>query len=230
MDLAAIRAALRRAAAPGPPRLEVLRPVDPAPDLVGVVPGSFDPPTAAHLALAEALHRAGAGWVVLAYAVRTLPKERRAPPPLLPPERRLLALAACCEPRPYLAPAVCSHGLYADQAQAAATAFPGAAVLLGMGSEKLRQVLDPGWYEDPDAAMERLFRVAEVAYAPRPGDEPSLGELSPVARGWRSRIRRLELPAGVAWVSSGEVRDRVRRGERPGPEVPPEVHPFLDGG
>ncbi|HEX2030159.1 MAG TPA: hypothetical protein VHL78_01990 [Actinomycetota bacterium] len=223
MDLQAVRVALRRAAAPGPPRLEVLRAVDRSPDVVGLVPGSFDPLTAAHVELAEALRRAGADLVLLTYAVRTLPKERRAPPPLLPPERRLLALAAYCEPRSHLAPAVSSHGLYADQAEAAAATFPGAAVVLAMGSEKLRQLLDPRWYEDREAALERLFRAAEVAYAPRHGDPSPVEE----AAWWRSRIRRLDVPPGMAAVSSGEVRERVRRGEPPGADVPPEVHAFL---
>ena len=228
--MALIRAVLDRAAAPGPPRLEALASVERRPRVLGVVPGSFDPPTSAHLALAEGLRRAGAHRVLLVYAARTLPKERAAPPPLLPPERRVQALVACCASRPHLTPAVCSHGLYADQAEAAAAAFPGARIILGMGSEKLRQLLDPRWYDDREAALDRLFRAAEVAYAPRHGGESPLPEAPGQHPWWRSRIRRLDLPPAVAAVSSGEVRERLRRGEPPGPEVPPEVHPFLHAG
>lgn len=230
VDEDAIREVIRRMSAPGPPRLELLaggrRSVS-GPELVGLLPGSFDPLTTGHAGLAEALHRAGAGLVLLVYAVRTLPKERPGPPPLLPPERRLAALAAYCRGRRHLAPAAASHGLYADQAEAAASLFPGARILLGMGADKVRQLLDPRWYEDRDAALERLFRVADVAYAPRGGEDPPLEELVGDRAEWIGRMRRLQLPPGLGAVSSSDVRARLRRGGEPGSDIPREVHPFL---
>src|ERR671919_652014 len=63
--------AVRRATLPGRPRLEVLGPAPPAAGSVGLVAGSFDPMTAAHAALAEALDTE---LTLLVWSPATLPK------------------------------------------------------------------------------------------------------------------------------------------------------------
>lgn len=225
MDPVVTLAELRGAARP---RLVVLGDVPTPPRSVGLLAGSFDPPTVAHVALAEGLRRE-AELVLLVYSVRTLPKEGRAAPPLLTEEARLEALRAVCARRPGILPAVCSHGLLADQVAAAAERFPGARLLLALGSDKALQLLDPRWYGDRDQVLDALFALAEVRYAVRPGDE---GRVEAALREeanarWRRRFRRVELPPEATEAASRRIREALRRGVPPEHLVPPEVRRFL---
>ncbi len=218
---------------PGPPRLEVLWPYAPgAPDRVGLVAGSFDPMTVAHAALADALARS-AELVLFLYSPRTLPKEAgpggQPGAALLSPRDRVASLLAYCRSRPGRGVAVCSHGLYAEQAEATAGLFPGADIVFGVGSDKLVQLADPKWYEDRDGALDRLFSVSRVAYAVRQGqDEPVAGALKEMHR-WRERIQPLDLPSGLADLSSRRVREVVANGGDVGDLVPSQVLPFIEG-
>lgn len=194
-----------------------------------MVPGSFDPMTVAHAALAEALlSRAGAVYLVA--SSRTLPKEPgpggEAGSPLLSPEDRVASLLAFAEHRSGIAVALCSHGLYADQADAAVDRFPGAEVVFGVGSDKVRQLFDPSWYEDRDAALDRLFRRARVAYAVRAGEEPAVRRVLAEHPRWAERLERLRLPTEAASVAARRVREALRRGESADDLVPREVLPF----
>lgn len=219
---------------PGPPRLRSIVPHTlPSLRELGVVSGSFDPPTLAHLALAHGLHDMGCEVVALVYSVRTLPKEV-APgglvrPALLDPVDRLACLAAVCEGRPWLGVAVCSHGLLAEQAEAAARACPGARVILGMGSDKVLQLLDPRWYDDRDAALEALFARASVAYAPRSGQAEAVVQAlaRPHNLAWAGAISLLDVPREIWELSSRQVRERLASGEVPTEWLPPEVVPFV---
>ncbi|MGH2725215.1 MAG: hypothetical protein ACRDI0_13350 [Actinomycetota bacterium] len=231
MDASRIIDALAAAGEPGPPRLELLAPAAGRGGPVGIVPGSFDPITRAHVALAEALRRRGADPALFVYSARTLAKEGPpAPPPLLPPERRLAAVTAVCEGGTGLGLAVCSHGLVADQAEAAAASFPGARPLVALGSDKLRQLFDPRWYDDRDAALERLFAAADVAFAVRAGDEPVVGAVLSANPRWAGSVERIDLPPTVAGISSSAVRQRLRRGQDVSDLVPPEAAPFVGEG
>ncbi len=194
------------------------------PGRVALLSGSFDPPTAGHLALAEAVV-GRSDLVVLVYSVRTLPKEGVGPPPLLSEEERVGAIRRVARAHPGLAAGVCSHGLLADQAAAAADRFPGAELCLVMGSDKVVQLLDPRWYRDRDATLSALFARAGVIYAERAGHGGGLEALleRPENRRWRDRFERVELPPEVAAISSREVRERLRRGEDVSALVPPEV-------
>ncbi|HWO70528.1 MAG TPA: adenylyltransferase/cytidyltransferase family protein [Actinomycetota bacterium] len=223
-DPAGIASVLEELRSAERPTLLVLGEPPPRPRTVALLSGSFDPPTVGHLALAEAV-RAEADLVLLVYSARTLPKEPGTPPPLLAEEARVEAIRALAEGRPWLRAALCSHGLLADQARAAAERFPGARLLLAMGSDKALQVLDPRWYEDRDRTLAELFALAEVRYAVRVGDEgrveAALAE--PGNAPWRGRFGRLQLPPGVALVSSRAVREALREGRPVGGWVPPEV-------
>jgi nicotinamide-nucleotide adenylyltransferase len=192
------------------------------------VPGSFDPMTVAHAALAEGLEM---DLVLLVYSPATLPKEA-APsgpphPPLLDEEDRVASMLAWSTRRPDTGVGICSHGLYADQAEAAAAAFPRAQLVFGVGSDKVLQLFDPRWYGDRDADLDRLFALAEVAYAVRAGDREHLQATLRRNRRWAPRLRRIELPPRIAGLSSRAVRAAVARGEDVSGSVPPEVLPFV---
>jgi nicotinamide-nucleotide adenylyltransferase len=195
---------------------------------VGLVSGSFDPMTVAHAALAEALQTE---VTLLVYSPATLPKERgpggEPHPPLLDEADRLASMRAWSVGHPGAAVAVCSHGLLADQAEAAAAAFPEARLRFGMGSDKVLQLFDPRWYGDRDADLGRLFTRAEVFYSVRPGDERRVEECLADNPRWRERFRRLQLPGDLAWLSSRAVRESIRRGRDVSALVPLEILPFV---
>ena len=227
MDRRGLAAAIDRAGRPGGPRLEILGASPPAVGSVGLVAGSFDPMTVAHAALAQAL---GTDLTLLLWSPATLPKEAgpggNPSPPPLEPEEVLASLLAWCGSRAWARVAVCSQGLLADQVEAAAVSFPRARLVLGMGSDKLLQLLDPRWYQDRDAVLGRLFDRAEVAAAARGhAMEVVLAETR-----WSDRIRTVRLPAALAAISSWAVREAVRQGEDVAKAVPPEILPFVRGG
>ena len=194
------------------PRL-VLRP-DPqaAPGSVALLAGSFDPITVAHAAMADAaLGRAE--LVVLLYSARTLPKEPGAPPSMLEELDRLALLDRFVAGRPGLTVGVCSHGLLAEQVDAAAERFPGAELWVVLGSDKLLQLFDRGWYEDRDAVLDPMFARARVLFAVREGDEAAVMAALQANARWRGFVERLGVPPEIASISSRLVRERRRRGE-----------------
>ena len=207
--------------------------------MVGLLSGSFDPPTVAHLELARGLVRLGCGPVLLVWSVRTLPKEPASgidpSPPLLDATSRLEHLAAvACSSRAreeglHLGVALSSHGLIAEQAEAAAGGFPGAKLVVGMGSDKVLQLLDPRWYDDRTVALDHLTGLATVAYSARAGEEEAVREAlaAPGNVRWRHAFAELGCDPGVAAVSSREVRRRLHAGEDVSALLPPEVLALL---
>jgi cytidyltransferase-like protein len=197
---------------------------------VAVLSGSFDPLTMGHAVLAEAA-LGQADLVLLVYSVRTLPKEGELAGPLLTEDERLAVLEAFCESRPGIEPALCSHGLLAEQVEAAAARFPASDLVLIMGSDKVRQLLDPKWYEDRDLALRQLFSQAGVLYANRAGEpglvEALLAQLENAS--WRHRFQRLEVDPEAAFISSRVVREQLAAGQNVGQLVPAESLALLEG-
>jgi nicotinic acid mononucleotide adenylyltransferase/predicted RNA-binding protein with PIN domain len=126
----------------------------------GVYPGSFDPPTIAHAAIAEAAVEAAAlDRLDLAISRRALGKEAEAQRPLA---TRLAAAEKLATTRPWLRVIETDEQLIADIA-----AGYDAVV---MGADKWEQVRDPAWYgNDPAARDAALARLPRVLVAPRPG-------------------------------------------------------------
>ena len=127
--------------------------------MIGVYPGSFNPPTLAHLGIAGAARaRYGLDRVDLVLSVRALEKEH-VDRPLW--RDRLAVLEA-------LAGRVGWLGVRTTEAQLLADIAEGYDVLI-MGADKWQQVLDVRYYGDSaearDAAVARLPRLA---IAPRP--------------------------------------------------------------
>jgi hypothetical protein len=141
---------------------------------VGCFPGSFDPPTVAHLAVAEAARaQADLDRVDLVISRWTLGKEHLDPASV---GRRLAVLERVCATRPWLRAVVTEGRLIAEVA-----AGYDAVVL---GADKWRQVIDPAWYgDDPsspaaiDARDAAVAALPRVLVAPRAGDRPQGVEL-----------------------------------------------------
>ncbi len=167
--LAPLGAALARAARPGPPRLETVAGALPRlpGGRAGLLAGTFNPLTRAHAALAVAARHTGCDRVLLAMALVSLDKERvrRAHP-----VDRLDWVVRWARRRRWATVAVASHPLLVDMAEPLAAAT-GARVALVVGADKAVQLVDPRYYDDPAAALDRLAATARLLVAPRAGHE-----------------------------------------------------------
>lgn len=143
---------------------------------VACFPGSFDPATVAHLAVAEAARTQGrVARVELVLSVRALGKEHLTRASV---DDRVEALAELATAHTWLSVAVTEARLVADIAR------PYDAVVLG--ADKWRQVVDPAWYDGDAAARDRaVAALPRVLAAPRgdddlapiPGPHPPAGVL-----------------------------------------------------
>jgi hypothetical protein len=120
---------------------------------VGVYPGTFDPPTIAHVAIAEAAHRQ-CRLDVLDIVVNARPLGKNAAGSL---ESRVARLEALTVERPWLRVVVTDQRYLADIAE-------GYDVLV-LGADKWAQVIDESFYAsaaERDAAAARLPQLAVV--------------------------------------------------------------------
>lgn len=125
---------------------------------IGVYPGTFDPPTVAHLAIAEvALEQLGLERIDLTISASTLGKDDTR---LTPIAERIDLLESIIGDDPRLRARTTGDSLIADIAE-------GYDVIV-VGGDKWAQVLDPVWYGDIEARDDALRRLPVVALAPRP--------------------------------------------------------------
>ena len=165
---------------------------------VGVYPGSFNPPTIAHLAIAAAARNAHRlDELVLSVSRTALAKEHVERPPF---DDRITVLRESVAHVDWLRVRVTDRQLLVD----VAAGFD----LLVLGADKWRQIHDPSWYGDVSARNAALDRLPPVAVVPRDGiDVPPDVELRvPEADGISStRARRgdehLMTPAARAYAS-----------------------------
>lgn len=159
----------------------------PGPRPVAAYPGSFNPPTVAHLAIATAARdHGGAQRVELVVSRAALGKEDVTVPTI---EDRLAVLREVAASRDWLSVAVTTDQLIAD----VAAGYD----LLILGADKWAQVVDPAWYGGDeglrDTAVARLPPTLVVARPPAPlPDHP--------------RATALALEAAHHHVSSSAVR------------------------
>jgi hypothetical protein len=128
---------------------------------VGAYPGTFNPPTVAHLAIAEAAWQQGS-LDRLDLVVSTVPLGKARPDP--PLEVRVSVLEAIAAGRPWLGVRVTDRQLISE----VAAGYD--AVVIGV--DKWLQIIDPTWYggslEARDQAVAGLPRVLLVARPPHP--------------------------------------------------------------
>lgn len=165
---------------------------------VAVYPGSFDPLTVAHLAVAgAALEQLGLERVDLAVAAAPLGKPHLSEAAGARLERARSAIGG----RSGLRAIASTSPLIADQ-------VAGYEVVV-LGADKWAQVLDASWYADEAHRDRALAALPVVAVAPRDGWE---------VRAWPGvDLRILEVPAHLRTVSASAVRDgRTEWAARPG--------------
>jgi nicotinic acid mononucleotide adenylyltransferase len=192
----------------------------------------------AHVALAAAA-RATAALDEVALAISRVSVDKEAVVRAAVPDR-LLVLGLIVErlnaesspvPGAMFSAALTNRGLYVDQAAAIRASLPGLDKLFFIvGFDKIVQILDPRYYDDREAALERLFRGAVFLVAPRAGHGASEIEAlfeRPENRRYRSRVLALPLPSCYADESSSEARASAARGLPLPPYLPPESATFV---
>lgn len=136
---------------------------------VAAYPGSFDPPTVAHLAVAEAAWRqCRLDHVDLVVSRSALGKDALQRPSL---DDRVEVLEAVASSRPWLGVRVTDARLVADVA--------GGYDVVVLGADKWAQVLDPTWYGgSTDARDEAVARLPRVLVAPRAGHDAIVHDMA----------------------------------------------------
>jgi nicotinamide-nucleotide adenylyltransferase len=217
----------------------VIAPQSPAPrGEIIVFPGSFNPPTKAHLALMKQARQ----WasqrnrqegrsnrtvqLFAAMSKLTVDKEHVERPLLL--DRIVLLEKLLKHHLPRTGVMLFNRGLYVEQAEAVHSCFPKVKQLYFLiGYDKIVQILDPHYYTNRDAALRDLFALAELLVAPRAEYGPqALTELlqQPDNQSFAQNIHPLPFSDAYRNVSSTHIR------QQPGAyrhDVPQEVRRFM---
>lgn len=188
--------------------MRLLKPFRGEPRRLGILAGTFNPPTCAHLALAEA---------ALAHVDRVL----LTLPGVLPHkswegasrEQREQMLTCVTEAREEFGAAVSDGGLFIDMVREARQLYPDAAFALVCGRDAAERIV--GWDYGQPGAIYELLREFSLLVAPRQGSyepPPSI----------RHAVQHLE---GCRFDadSSTRVRETLRGGEDWRRLVPPEI-------
>lgn len=206
--------------------------------IVIVFPGSFNPPTNAHLALmsqarqyarshlSSANEKNQAIHLYTAISKHIVDKEAVVRPSLL--DRILLLDTVLRHHLRHTGIMLLNRGLYVEQAQGIRACFPRVTKLYFLiGFDKIVQILDPHYYKDRDAALRELFALAELLVAPRgsagQGELHSLlntSENSPFA----GYIHPLPFSAAYRDFSSTRIRQNPEAHLQ---DVPSEVRNFI---
>ena len=199
-----------------------------------VFPGSFNPPTIAHIALLKQARRFSQQsqqdgqhtYLYAAISKRIVDKEKVERPLLVD---RIDLLTQVLHRRVEDAGILLfNRGLYVEQTEAVRTSFPHVQRLIFLlGFDKIVQILDPHYYDDRDASLKTLFSMSELLVAPRGKDgEQELNALihKPDNEQFARYIHPLPFNSHYRNISSTEVREGVAMAHQ---DVPREVREFI---
>jgi len=216
---------------PQAPSQVLVVPGSPVPEgKIIVFPGSFNPPTIAHLALLKQawqyarIH--GPMHVYAALSTHITDKERVQRPLLL--DRITLLETVLRNHVRHTGILLFNRGLYVEQAEALRTTFRQVSELYFLiGFDKIVQIFDQRYYMDRDQALHELFALADFLVAPRAEAGPE--ELCmlldrPENRQFAGHVHALPLSATYRYISSTSIRQGVSAHEQ---EVPTEVRRFI---
>jgi nicotinate-nucleotide adenylyltransferase len=174
--------------------------VSPAPAKLAILPGAFNPPTRAHLAMADAA-LANVDEVLFALP-RAFPHKAYSGSEF---ETRLVWLRAALAAYPRFSLAVTEGGLFIEIAQEARAVYgTGAELFFLCGRDAAERIV--GWNYGEGDSIEKQLESFALLVAARGGIyEPPLQI--------RNRVHTLTLPPGLDEISSSEVRRRIGAGE-----------------
>ncbi|HVT94264.1 MAG TPA: adenylyltransferase/cytidyltransferase family protein [Bryobacteraceae bacterium] len=165
---------------------------------LGILPGSFNPPTIAHLALLEAAR--SHVDELLCVIPRAFPHKTYHGATL---SQRIALLEASGLPAE-CSIAISERGLFADIAEECRQAYAiGLRPFFVCGRDAAERIVE--WDYGREGAIEEMLNQFELLVAPRGGAYAAPGAL-------RHRIHPLAAPREMAEVSSTEVRKRIAQG------------------
>lgn len=203
-----------------------------------VFPGSFNPPTTAHLALLKQAWQTALQWgegshnskravqLFAAMSKLTVDKEHVERPLMLD---RVILLDHLLKRRlPHTGVMLFNRGLYVEQAEAVQRCFPQVKQLYFLiGYDKIVQILDPHYDVDRDASLRDLFARAELLVGPRADFGPqALTELlqKPENQPFAQYIHPLPFSNAYRNISSTHIRQHPGASTH---DVPHEVQRFI---
>jgi cytidyltransferase-like protein len=132
------------------------------PTRLGLLPGSFNPPTRAHLALAES----ALGFVdeVLLVIPQAFPHKTWEG---ASPEQRIEMLRRVTAARPRIGAAVTEGGLFIDIAREARRLFPESEMHIVCGRDAAERIIS--WDYGQTGSIEQMFEEFQLLVAPRQG-------------------------------------------------------------
>jgi nicotinate (nicotinamide) nucleotide adenylyltransferase len=176
---------------------------------LGVLSGTFNPPTLAHLSLAREATRALELDEVL-FVLPEIPPHKRGLEVSLADRAEMLRRAVAGEPR-YSA-AISSHGLLLDIHRALAPHYPAATrTYFLLGSDAAERILLRWPYPDPSSALAEMFSRFEMGVAWR--DAGFAVPPGSIAFQYGEKIHALVLPPEYARLSATLVRASAAEGE-----------------
>jgi len=179
--------------------LDFVRETQGKPRSVGILAGSFNPPTVAHLELAQAASQQVDALICV--VPRAFPHKDYTGATL---EQRVEMLESAGLEIPY-AIAVTDRGLFVDIGRECREHYgPEARLAFVCGRDAAERILT--WDYGRPGVVEEMLREFELLVAPRGG------HFAPPPQ-YRDRIHALEVGAGHEVVSSTAVRERIVRGE-----------------
>jgi nicotinate-nucleotide adenylyltransferase len=183
------------------------------PARLGILSGTFNPPTRAHLALA----RSALAEVdeVLFVLPRVFPHKRYEGATF---EERIAMLQAALADEAAFSIASTDRGLFIEIAEECRAEYPGADLIFLCGRDAAERIVN--WDYGHAHAFAKMLEVFEVRVAARSGDYIPPPELA-------GRIRPLPLDAGYADVAASDVRERIASGAAWEHLVPPEIVPMV---
>ena len=208
-----------------------LVPESPAPQATIIVfPGSFNPPTNAHIALLQHARIFARdyepAYIYAAISKRTVDKETVERPTWLD---RIDLLNTVLHM--YLHDTgilLFNRGLYVEQAQALRASFPRIQrIFFLLGFDKIVQIFDPHYYKDRNTSLIALFDLAELLVAPRGDDgEQELQALvhRPENERFAQYVHPLPFDAQYRHMSSTLIRQGNAASLH---DVPAEVQQFI---
>jgi nicotinate-nucleotide adenylyltransferase len=170
------------------------------PAKLAILPGAFNPPTRAHLAMAQSA--LSVADEVLFVLPRSFPHKAYSGAGF---DTRLELLHATLAGDPHFSLASSDRGLFIEMAREARADYGASTELFILcGRDAAERVVN--WDYGSGDGIEKQLEAFELLVASRGGhyDPPE-----PI----RNRVRSIALPAGVDDISSTEVRRRIRAGE-----------------
>ncbi len=189
--------------------MEFIRRAEGAPSRVGVLPGAFNPPTRAHLALARAA-LAQVDEVVFVLP-RVFPHKAYQGASL---EQRAEMLLRATDGEPRFSIAVSERGLFTEIARECRQAYgPTAEFWFLCGADAAERIVN--WDYRPPDSIDAQLREYGLLVAPR-------GARYVAPERLRARVRSLGLDSAYREMSASEVRMRIHTG-RPWEHLVPEA-------